>query len=426
MKDLRCAWWELLPPRQPTAPLAGRADCSVAIVGAGLIGLAAARRAAELIPGESVIVLDAGEVAMGAAGRNSGFAVGIPLSLAMGAKDSLGRVNPLQLALSRQCFDWLARIVRDEAIDCGWTRAGRHYAAASPGGLRALEGVMRQFDSIGEHAERLGAEEVRARLGTGYYRGAVYDTHCALVQPAALVRGLADHLPASVTLHENSRVIEWARRPEKHTLRTAHGTVQARRVIWATHTDIDAFTPLGRRYVTLYTYAGATPPLTDDELGGGNVREWGVLPALRAGTTVRRLADGRILVRSLWSYGTQLSAQEVRRGLQPLLAARFPQAAARGFEFVWGGPLSITRGGEPYLAEFSRGAYGFTGCNGSGIVKGSAYGRLLAEMACGHRSEALEAVLRQSRAGWIPPEPLRRFAVRLALARNARNAGAEI
>jgi glycine/D-amino acid oxidase-like deaminating enzyme len=379
-----------------------------------------------LIPNERVVVLDAGAVAMGSAGRNSGFAVGIPLSLAMGAKDSLGKVNQRQLALSRQCFVWLERIVHEERIECGWTRAGRHYAAASDGGLRALDGVMQQFDSIGLPAERLDAQAVRARLGTGYYRGAVFDPHCALLQPAAFVRGLADRLPASVTLHENSRVTEWSGRGDSHTLRTATGTVRARRVIWATHTDIDAFTPLGNRYVTLYTCAGVTPLLTDEELGSGDLREWGVLPALRAGSTVRRLADGRILLRSLWSYGRQLSAREVRQGLQPLLAARFPRAAAKGFEYVWGGPLSITRKGEPYLAEFRPGAFAFTGCNGSGIVKGSAYGRLLAEMACNQHSEELHAVLKESRAGWIPPEPIRRIAVNFALARNARNAAAEI
>lgn len=62
--------------------------------------LAAARRLAELAPHEQVAVLEACQVAQDAAGRNANFPVGLALSLAMSARDSLGRLNPRQLALS--------------------------------------------------------------------------------------------------------------------------------------------------------------------------------------------------------------------------------------------------------------------------------------------------------------------------------------
>lgn len=425
-KSLRCAWTALLPERNPTAPLRGQVDCAVAVIGAGLVGLAAARRLAELAPGDPVVVLDAGRVGDGAAGRNSGFAIDVPLSHAMHAKDSLGAIGGTQLALSRWSYAWLERQVREGAIDCGWTRAGRHYAAATEGGRRALDAVARQFEQLGEAAERVDSDALRECLGTGYYRAALFNPSCTLVQPAALIRGLADTLPPPVRLHENSRVTGWRRERGRHLLQTELGMLRARRVVWATHTDLDEFTPLGRRYLTLHTYAGVTPPLPDAALGHGRLAQWGVLPALRAGSTVRRLADGRILVRSLWSYGRPLAADMLRRALQPLLAARFPLAAAQGFEHVWGGPVAITRGGDPYLGEFRPGAFAFAGCNGSGIVKGSAYGMLLAELAADRPSEALELARREHQAAWIPPEPLRRIAVAVTLAHNARHAAAEI
>lgn len=423
---LSCAWTALLPERTATAPLTGPVDCAVAVIGAGLVGLAAARRLAELSPGDPVVVLDAGRVGDGAAGRNSGFTIDVPLSHAMHAKDSLGAIGGTQLALSRWSYAWLEQQVRDGAIECGWTRTGRHYAAASEGGRRALDGVARQFEQLGEAAERIDGTALRERLGTSYYREALFNPSCTLVQPAALIRGLADTLPPSVQLHENSRVTGWRSERGRHLLQTESGTLSARRVIWATHTDLRELTPLGRRYLTLHTYAGVTPPLPDAVLGEGRLAQWGVLPALRAGSTVRRLSDGRILVRSLWSYGQPLAAAEVRRALQPLLAARFPLAAAQGFEHVWGGPVAITRRSDPYLGEFRRGAFAFAGCNGSGIVKGSAYGMLLAEMAADRPSEALDLARRERQAAWIPPEPLRRIAVAVTLAHNARHAGAEI
>ncbi|MGI9026428.1 MAG: NAD(P)/FAD-dependent oxidoreductase [Burkholderiaceae bacterium] len=424
--DTHCAWTALLPSRRSSPTLSGHINCAVAVIGAGLVGMAAARRLAELMPGEPTVVLDAGAVAEGSAGRNSGYMIDVPLSHAMGAKSTLGTVASAQLTLSRRTYAWLEGIVRAAHIDCGWHRGGRFYAAATDDGIRALDGVVEQFEGLNEPATRVHRDELREQLGTNYYRAAVFNPSCTLVQPAALIRGLADSMPESVQLHEHSRVTDWSPSRGMHELRTAGGTVKARRVIWATHTDLRDFSRLGGRYMTLYTYAGVTPELSDEELGHGALQQWGVLPALRAGSTVRRIPGGRMLVRSLWSYGRTLTAPEIRQGLQPLLAARFPAAAAKGFEYVWGGPVSITRHADAYFGEFRPGAYAFTGCNGSGIVKGSAYGRLLAELACDHRSEELDLALNEPMAGWIPPEPLRRVAVHFTLWRNARHTGVEV
>ena len=96
----------------------------------------------------------------------------------------------------------------------------------------------------------------------------------------------------------------WRSERGRHLLQTESGTLSARRVIWATHTDLRELTPLGRRYLTLHTYAGVTPPLPDAVLGEGRLAQWGVLPALRAGSTeaigipTRRLAAMRLYLAS--------------------------------------------------------------------------------------------------------------------------------
>lgn len=62
-------WNALLPAAAPRLPLTGYAECDIAIIGAGFAGLSAARRLLQGEPGLRVVVLDAGRVGEGAAGR---------------------------------------------------------------------------------------------------------------------------------------------------------------------------------------------------------------------------------------------------------------------------------------------------------------------------------------------------------------------
>ena len=63
----------ILPPAPAPTPLEADATADVAIIGAGFAGLSAARRLLQLDPKLKVMLLDAGRVGEGAAGRNSGF-----------------------------------------------------------------------------------------------------------------------------------------------------------------------------------------------------------------------------------------------------------------------------------------------------------------------------------------------------------------
>ena len=63
--------------------------------------------------------------------------------------------------------------------------------------------------------------------------------------------------------------------------------------------------------------------------------------------------------------------------------------------------------------------------NGLGVARGTAAGKLLAEMALGHDSELLRQQLDQNEPSWLPPKPLSDWAVSATILMHKIRAGRE-
>jgi glycine/D-amino acid oxidase-like deaminating enzyme len=422
-----CGWNALLPPRTPAPPLSGDVDADLAVVGAGYTGLAAARAWAEGRPDDRVVLLDASTAGEGSPGRNSGFLLEIALAADAdaGAVQRMTRCNTLiHGTLAR-----LRELVQGHGVDCGLSRRGTYRGAATPSGLAALGRYRRFLDAAGLPYEALDADALAARIGTHHYRFGLWSPHCWLAQPAALVRGLADALPPSVSLHEESPVlsVREAGRGLWH-LRTPAARVRAPRVILANNAFAARLGVARSRLAVMYTYAGLTETLSAQRLAGlGSDSDWGLLPAHRMGTTLRRTADGRLLVRSHYGYEREEDNARVAARLQAALARRFP-ALARGastpaLEHVWGGATGFTYNAAPVWGEWRAGLWVSAGCNGGGVVKGTLFGDLIARRALGEQVPDVHTLF--GRAAWMPAEPFRRAGFALCAAIERRQAGAE-
>jgi glycine/D-amino acid oxidase-like deaminating enzyme len=274
----------------------------------------------------------------------------------------------------------------------------------------------------------LGKERTAEVLGTRFYVQALRTLGSALVQPAALVRGLATSLPTAAELYEESPVERLERRPDgSWRLITPGGAVIAERVLVAT----DAFTPrlglLHDRLVPILTFASLTSPLPA-ELGGE--RQWGVLPAHKAGSTLRRLHDGRLLIRNSFRAGGNLEARAgqlawARARHVKALQRRFPALPGIELEATWGGVVCFTRNFAPFFGRLAEGLYAAVGTNGVGIAKGTILGKLMADLSLGDRSELLDDALASPQPAWIPPEPLTTLGVWARIAWEQRAAGPE-
>lgn len=419
----RCGWNAMLPPRTPRPPARGELRADFAVVGAGFTGLAAARRLAELHPQASIVVLEATEVGEGASGRNSGFAS--PTDIPGGTSPEALASAAAQDRFGQEGFGWLVALMERHGIDCGLHVSGRIKGAATARGEAVVRGMHATVQALGIPHALLGPDEMEQRIGTRYYRLGLFTEGGHLLDPAALIRGLADSLPETVRLHEASPVRALRRDGGLWRLETGDAVVAAPVVVMAANAAVKHFGHLRDRIVTIHTYAGITEALSPaDAARLGGMASWGLLPSHRLGTTVRRVGADRLMVRSLYAYEHGLPEAEVRAALTSCFHRRYPALAHAGLEFVWGGTTALTLNGAPWWGRLDEGLFGFAGCNGSGIVKGTVLGKRLAERIAGQDTTA-EVMAAYGSASWVAPEPLRSIGFRVISALERRRAGAE-
>ena len=422
----RNGWFETLPAPPAARRVEGRISVDFAVVGAGICGCSTARRLAELRPDDSVALIEAGRVGYGTSGRNAGF---------MLDHHSHGGMKHMEAARKNDRLfsagtDWLRRLVREHQIQCQWSDWGRIYVAAGAEAESELRGVSDGFDSLGVAWADLDRDGVEAVTGSCYYRRGVRVDGSALVQPSAMMRGLAATLPANVALYEESPVLETGM-DGGFRLSCPDGTVEARQVVLCTHFFTEEMGLLKHRAVPLASFASLTEPLTDAQaamLGGEG--EFGLLPAHPNGSTVRLTQDRRILMRNtLWyARGKRFPAALMERVADThrrSIEARWPALGDIAFAGTWGGILGFTRNEGAIFGPVREGLWALMSCDAAPMTKGAIGGKLLAEHICGEDSELLQVMLSLPRAALLPPDPILRFVVNRRVSRFAAAGAAE-
>ena len=410
-------WSEILVPAAARPVLVGEVDCDVAIVGAGFAGLSAARRLTQIAPGARLAVIDAGRVAEGGAGRNSGFMIDLPHDLTSHDYASGQGRDRVLTRLNRLAIAWAAEAVQDYAIPVGFfQRSGKINGAASDVGMRANASYAAHLTGLGEPHELLDAAAMREITGSAYYRGGLYTPGTAMLQPAGYIRGLAAGLERQgVRIFEGSPVLRFESTGAGWRLHTAGGTLQAARVILANNGHLESFGFRRGQLMHIMLNACMTAELTQEQLRRLGGRDcWGITPSDPMGTTVRRISaaqgGNRIVIRQGGYYrpGMQTSAVDLGRlqhRMGKKFAARFPELADVRFAYSWSGHLCLSKNGVSVMRELEPGLFSACVCNGLGTARGTLMGIAAAELACGQASEATAFFLAEDEPERLPPHP---------------------
>jgi len=428
--DQSCGWYHLSKGRQIKPAHQGHSSARWVIVGAGYTGLAAARQLAIHFPDEQIVLLDAQEIGFGTSGRNAGFAIDLPHDI--GAEDYIGDIaiakTTMKLNLCGQSY--LKELVERFNIDCQMKHCGKYQAAVEARGIAVLDAYRSGLDKLGQPYQMIEADELPEHIGTHFYRKALFTPGTTLVQPSALVKGLADNLPSNVTLYENTPITE-VEYGVKTVLKHANGSITADKLILTNNAFGMSFGFLKGRMLPVFTYASLTRPMTEEEqarLGGKPY--WGVIPADPFGTTVRRTPDNRLLIRNSFSFNPD--GRSKQKYLERFVARhrtsferRFPMLPGLQFEYTWGGSLALSRNHEGFFGELSPNVYGALCCNGLGVTRGTATGKLMADWLAGERSDLIDFVLNSPGPNPNPPAPLVCMGVNLNLMWGQYRAGQE-
>jgi glycine/D-amino acid oxidase-like deaminating enzyme len=403
------------------------------VIGGGFTGLSAAHTLAELHPQSRIVLVDRQRAAQGASARNSGFVVAYerPDSDELAGR-SLNEKYLDVTAIGKAASEEVRRRVATLGIQCDLSDVGYYFAVHDPAKLEEAEAQVRTLREAGANAELLGSREMVQRLGSPFYQAAIW---CGggngLLQPAKYAKGLLDTLPENVSLYENTEISSLERLSAGGIRAHSNsGEIEASQVIVC----VGAFLPrvglADHAVFPLELSASLSRELNEDEQAQlRNAAEWGVLSTRAAGATLRLTRDKRLLIRNTVEYrhrdlaGHSLAVRRARhlQGLQ----RRFPWVTDEHLQFTWTGHLSATRSGEPRFAKLEHGVYTAAGCNGSGVARGTLWGRLLAEMASGGQSALLTAVLNNAKPGWVPPQPFFDIGASMRLRYEAHRAATE-
>jgi glycine/D-amino acid oxidase-like deaminating enzyme len=410
----------------PRSPLEADIDVDVAVVGAGYTGLWTAYYLAKTAPGTRIAVVEAEIAGFGASGRNGGWCS----ALFAPSRKRIAAAHGREAAIAMQhamfaTVDEVGRAAAEEGIDCDFLKGGTLTLVTAPAQLERVKEEVEEQRSWGfglEHYAWLDADEAAARIRVAGNLGAAFTPHCARIQPAKLVRGLAKVVERQGTaIYEGSPVTS----VEGDKVVTPRGTVTAPVVVRATEAFTGQLPGMERAMAPLYSLMIATEPLSAD---AWDAIGWSHYETFHDGRHLliyaQRTADDRIAIGGRgapYHFRSKIAADfeqvpKVHAALERVLKELFPVIEGAKVTHTWGGAVAAPRDWYSSVG-FHRpsGRAWAGGYVGDGVSTSNLAGRTLTDLILGRDTEL-------TRLPWVnhisprwEPEPLRWLGINGAL-----------
>lgn len=404
-----------LPRRRPG--LAGGQVADVCIIGAGFSGLWSAYYLKQAAPDLKVVVLEKEFAGFGASGRNGGwltggFAWSHEKYLSSGGEAG---VRAMVHAMN-DTVEEVMRVAKRHDIDADILPTDELMVAVNPAQLARMKAEVAHRRHWGEQdrAFEITASEARQRINIPDVLGGMIIKGVARIQPAKLVRGLADVVESmGVIIAEGTAVTDIS----SGRVMTRRGTVDAPVILRCTE-GFSAQIPGHRRdWLPLNSAQIVTAPIPQeiwDKIGWQGHEILGDF--MNAYCYCQRTREGRITVGARgvpYRYGSAIDTMgtpdpETIRRLVAILHRHFPATRAIAIDHAWCGVLGVPRDWCATVGLDRATGIGWAGGYvGVGVSTSNLAGRTLADLALGRQSDLTTLPWVNRRVRRWEREPLR-------------------
>lgn len=365
----------------PRSPLTVDLDVDVCVIGGGLAGLTTAREVARC--GWSVVVLEAGRIAAGASGRNTGFVLPGFAAATDGIIERVGLARAKDLwALSQTGLDYVRNAIVEESMPGVDPERGWLYLSKTDNGdeFAHLIGLLGEF---GAEIEGWPIERVRATLRSERYFHAIHFPQAIHIHPLNYALGLAAAAErAGARICEYTPALSIDPAGVRKRIVTPHARLRAGHVVLCGNVQIAALMPpIGAALIPVTSYVITTAPL------GQRLAE---AIDYRGAVSDTDLADNHYRIvggdRLMWAGRSTMWARNPRRYVRTLTAdirRTYPQLGEIAVDYVWSGTLGFSIHRMPQIGELSPGIWLASGFGGHGLNTTAMAGNLIARAIVG-------------------------------------------
>ena len=411
-------WYRSIGLPDPRPALPGDREADVCIVGAGFTGLWTAYYLMQAQPDLRIVMLEREFAGFGASGRNGGW---LSAELA-GKRDAYAATHGHEgvvdlMRAMRGAVDEVIAVAKGEGIDADIVKDGVLHVARTPAQLGRMQDSLRFEQEWGAGPEdfvALSRDEMDRRIRVAGALGGLFSPHCARVQPAKLVLGLARVVEdTGITIFEQTTV----NRIEQGRAVTDRGVVRAPIVLRCLEGFTASIHGQRRNWLPMNSSMVVTEPLPDqasDQIGWRGAELLG--DHAHGYMYAQRTADNRIALggRGIpYRYGSRIDNRGATQqwtidALTELMHDMFPATAAVSIVHAWCGVLGVPRDWTATVdLDRTTGLGTAGGYVGSGLTTTNLAGRTLADLV-------LERDTELTRLPWVgrhvrrwEPEPLR-------------------
>ena len=393
----------------------------VAIAGAGFTGLWTGIYLLRANPKLKVAIFEKEIAGFGASGRNGGWCSALFPWAADQLAEKYGNDAASQLRSAMvDTVHEVGRVTNELGIDCDFQLSGTHYLIRSEAQRLKAEHELAAATELGVDQLREISPELAPRATK--VLGSVFDPACASIQPAKLVRGLAESFERlGGFIFEETEVLTLS----EGRIETSRGEFKAEYVVDALEGYRSTLREKSRDSIPIYSLMVVTEVLPEELLNEMGL-EPGVTFADYRNLVIygQRTKDNRIAFGGRgapYHFGSRIKPgydrnDRIHDQIEGVLLDLFPQLVGVKFEQRWGGALGVSRDWMASVRLDEKSKLGQAGGYvGDGVGTSNLAGRTMADLILGLSTPLTNLCWVQHQSPKWEFEPLRFIAARSAL-----------